>query len=69
MLAGHYHGGIVRVPGVGGLISPQLQLFPAYSRGMFVKQGHRMIVSSGLGSHTVRLRINNPPELVVIDFL
>ncbi len=69
VLAGHYHGGIVRLPLVGGVISPQLQLFPPYSRGMFLKNGHRMIVSSGLGSHTVKLRINNPPELVVIDFL
>ena len=24
---------------------------------------------SGLGSHTINLRINNPPELVVIDFM
>ena len=69
VLAGHYHGGMVRLPVIGGLISPQLQLLPPYSRGMFVKKGHRMIVSSGLGSHTIKLRINNPPELVVIDFL
>lgn len=69
VLAGHYHGGIVRLPLAGGLISPQLQLFPPYSRGMFVEKGHRMIVSAGLGSHTIKLRINNPPELVVIDFL
>jgi predicted MPP superfamily phosphohydrolase len=28
-----------------------------------------MIVSAGLGSHTIPLRLNNPPELVVIDFV
>lgn len=69
VLAGHYHGGIVRLPLAGGLISPQLQLLPQYSRGMFVEKGSRMIVSAGLGSHTIKLRVNNPPELVVIDFL
>lgn len=69
VLSGHYHGGMIRLPLFGGLISPQLQFLPPYSRGMFAKDGRRMIVSSGLGSHTVKLRINNPPELVVIDFL
>lgn len=69
-LSGHLHGGIVRLPYLGGLISPQLRPFPRYDRGLYeVGDGKRLIVSGGLGSHTIPLRINNPPQLVVIDFV
>lgn len=67
-LAGHLHGGIVRVPGLGGLISPQLRPFPRYDHGLYRLGERRMVVSAGLGSHTIPLRVNNPPELVVLDF-
>lgn len=68
-LSGHLHGGIVRLPFLGGVISPQIRLFPRYDQGSYKLQDKRMIVSAGLGSHTIRLRINNPPELAVIDFV
>lgn len=68
-LSGHLHGGIVRLPFFGGVISPQMRLFPRYDRGLYTLDGRRLVVSAGLGSHTVNLRINNPPELVVIDFI
>ena len=69
ILAGHYHGGIVRIPSIGGVISPQLRLFPKYSKGMFQLGEKRMIVSAGAGNHDITLRINNPAEIVAIDFL
>ena len=68
-LSGHLHGGIVRLPVLGGVISPQMRLFPKYDRGLFAKDGRKLIVSGGMGSHTIPLRINNPPELVVIDIV
>lgn len=68
-LSGHLHGGIIRLPFLGGVVSPQMRLFPKYDRGMYTKDGKKLIVSAGLGSHTVNVRINNPPELVVIDFV
>lgn len=68
-LSGHLHGGLVRLPFLGGVVSPQLRLFPRYDRGLYTENGKKMIVSAGLGSHTVNLRINNPPELIVIDFV
>ena len=68
-LSGHLHGGIVRLPLLGGVISPQMKLFPDYTRGCHTKENHRMIVGAGLGSHTIPIRINNPPELVVIDVM
>lgn len=67
-LAGHYHGGMVRLPHFGGVISPGWELFPRYDHGAYLKEGKKMIVSAGLASHTIKLRINNPPELVVVDF-
>jgi predicted MPP superfamily phosphohydrolase len=67
-LSGHLHGGMVRLPWLGGVISPQFRLFPHYDRGLYTQNGHRLIVSAGLGSHTIPIRINNPPELVAIEF-
>jgi hypothetical protein len=68
-LSGHLHGGIVRLPFLGGVISPQLRLFPKYDRGLYERNEKKLIVGAGLGTHTIHLRINNPPELIVIDFV
>lgn len=68
-LSGHLHGGMVRLPWVGGVVSPGWTLFPRYDHGMYMEDDKRMIVSAGLASHTIKLRLNNPPELAVIDFL
>lgn len=65
-LAGHLHGGMVRIPGIGGVITPQVKLFPKYDRGLFEKNGKYMAVSAGLGEHTVPVRIFNPPQLILI---
>lgn len=66
-LSGHVHGGIMRLPFLGGVLSTSLRLFPKYDGGMFEKGQKKMIISRGLGSHTVPLRLFNPAELVVID--
>ncbi len=66
-LAGHYHGGIVRLPRIGGVISPKLRLFPKYSGGIYKKGTARMIVSCGLGMHSFPIRIWNRAELVVVN--
>ncbi|MBR6229519.1 MAG: metallophosphoesterase [Eubacterium sp.] len=65
-VCGHVHGGILRLPLIGGVLSPYLRLFPKYDAGMYEKDGKRMIVSRGLGSHHVKFRWFNPPELVII---
>ena len=67
-LSGHLHGGIMRLPGIGGVIGPDPSLFPKYDYGRYEKNGREMVVSAGLGTHTINLRINNPSELVVLDF-
>lgn len=65
-LSGHLHGGIIRIPGIGGLITPQARLFPKYDRGLFEKDRKYMVVSAGLGEHTVPIRIFNPPQLICV---
>lgn len=69
VLSGHMHGGLIRIPFVGGVISPQVKLFPKYDSGLFVEDDCRMVVSRGLGSHSIMPRIFNPPELVQITLL
>lgn len=66
VVAGHVHGGLMRLPILGGVISPTLRLFPKYDGGRFEKDGCVMILGRGLGSHTLPIRIFNPGELVVI---
>lgn len=65
--SGHVHGGIMRLPLLGGVISPQLRLFPKYDGGLFEEGKSKMVLSRGLGTHTIPLRIFNPAEIVVID--
>lgn len=68
VLSGHLHGGIVRIPGIGGLISPQAVLFPKYSGELTVEGDQSIVVSKGLGTHTVNVRIFNPAEMIVLHF-
>lgn len=69
VVSGHVHGGIMRLPLLGGVISPKIELFPKYDGGMFKEKDATMILSRGLGMHTIPIRIFNPAELVVIHLL
>lgn len=64
-LAGHVHGGVVRLPLAGGLLSPDVTLFPFWDGGRYVSGHKAMVVSRGLGNNFLR-RINNPPEIGII---
>lgn len=68
IVAGHNHGGMVRLGRLGGVVSPRLHPFPKYDYGMYedVQKDVRMVVTSGCGSHSIPLRINNPPELCIL---
>lgn len=67
VLSGHLHGGVMRIPGLGGVISPQGVLFPKYSGEHTKVEQADVVVSKGLGAHTIPIRIMNPAELVVLD--
>ena len=67
-MCGHTHGGIVRIPKLGGLYSTDQGLFPELYEGMqTVPGGSTVVVSRGLGGDSKIPRINNNPELVVVD--
>lgn len=67
IFSGHAHGGQVRLPFVGGIIAPHQGFFPTYDAGLFYATNDAtMVVSRGLGDSIIPLRINNPPELVVV---
>lgn len=68
VLSGHVHGGIVRLPFIGGLVAPQFRLFPKYDAGKYQIRNSEMFVSRGLGTHTIPLRLWNKPELMIIHF-
>ncbi len=66
VLSGHYHGGMVRIPGIGALITPQFELFVRECAGLFHDEAGSLIVNRGLGTHSINLRINNTPEITLV---
>ncbi len=66
VLSGHVHGGVMRLPYFGGVLGTNFRLFPKYDGGKFTEDGKVMIVSRGLGAHTLPLRVFNPAELVEV---
>lgn len=67
VLSGHNHGGLVRLPILGGVISPRLHLFPKYTYGVYKNEDSKMILTNGLGAHSMKIRVGNVPELVFIN--
>lgn len=67
VLSGHVHGGMVRIPGWKGVVSPSVRFFPKYDGGKFEEDKSTMILSRGLGMHTIPIRLFNPGELIVIN--
>ncbi|GAB2319718.1 metallophosphoesterase [Alkalibacterium sp. s-m-22] len=66
-LTGHAHGGQIRLPFINGLFAPSQGFLPEYTSGQYVEDGTQMIVSRGLGNSIFPLRINNRPELVIVN--
>ncbi|MFS0574902.1 metallophosphoesterase [Sporosarcina sp. 179-K 3D1 HS] len=64
--SGHAHGGQIRIPGIGGLLSPGQGWFPRYTSGIHEQDGSLMVISRGLGNSIVPLRLFNQPEIVVV---
>ena len=66
VLAGHCHGGVVRLPFVGGLFGTDRRLFPAWDAGLYRQGETALYVSRGLGYTIVHFRLFNRPEVAVI---
>lgn len=67
VMCGHTHGGAVQIPFVGGLFAPNQGFFPKYDKGEFDLYDTKMIVSAGLGDAYPILRMNNCPEISVVE--
>ena len=67
ILGGHYHGCVVQLPWIGGVISTNFTLCPKYSGGIYQEGEQTAVVSRGLGTHSVPLRLWNWPELIVLE--
>ena len=67
VFSGHAHGGQFRFPFVGGVVAPNQGLFPKYDAGVYSKEGTYMIVSRGIGNSILPFRINNRPEIVLVE--
>lgn len=66
VLSGHNHGGLIRLPFIGAILSPDLNFLPKYNYGIYEFNSKKLIVSAGIGEHFVKLRVNNKPELCFI---
>ena len=67
VFSGHAHGGQFRLPFIGGLVAPNQGFFPKYDAGRFDEGNTTMIVSRGVGNSIIPFRINNSPEIVVVE--
>ncbi len=67
ILTGHAHGGQVIIPYIGGLFAPSQGLFPKYTEGLHNNGDTNMIISRGLGNSIIPVRVNNMPQLVVVE--
>jgi predicted MPP superfamily phosphohydrolase len=65
-LAGHTHGGQIRVPFLWPHFVPS-KYGARFAYGHIVEQGRHMIVSGGLGVSSVPIRLGVPPEIVRIE--
>lgn len=67
-LAGHTHGGQVRLPILGALIVPS-DYGNKYASGLTVEKGKKLITTRGIGVSILPVRFNCTPEIVVIEFV
>ena len=67
VLSGHAHGGQFRLPFIGGVIAPNQGLFPEYDAGIYTDGNTNMLVSRGVGNSILPFRINNRPEVILIE--
>ena len=67
ILSGHAHGGQFRLPFIGGVVAPNQGLFPQYDAGIYMDGNTNMLVSRGIGNSILPFRINNRPEVIIIE--
>lgn len=68
-LSGHTHGGVIVIPGIGGVFAPTQGLFPKYDSGKFNCFGKDIVITSGLSGYGAVPRIFNRPEICLITII
>ena len=70
VLSGHIHGGIINIPFVGGLLSPDFTFFPKYYKGVNKIGDTNLVISRGLGyGYKIPIRVFNRAEVVIINLM
>ncbi len=69
LLAGHTHGGQIRIPLVGALWAPDMGFLPPWDYGEFQRGETTLIVNGGLGESIFPIRFNMPPEIVLVTLI
>ena len=67
IFSGHAHGGQFRIPFIGGVVAPNQGVFPKYDAGIYSAGDTNMVVSRGVGNSIIPFRINNRPEVILIE--
>lgn len=67
ILSGHAHGGQFRIPFIGGVLAPNQGFFPEFDSGIYTDGNTNMLVSRGIGNSIFPFRVNNRPEVILIE--
>lgn len=67
ILSGHIHGGQVRIPLIGALVSPNKEFFPKYNKGLYDIEGTKLYIDSGLGNSVKPIRTFNRVQISYIE--
>ena len=65
-VSGHTHGGMVRLPWIGGLMAPGGELLPDMDGGVYEHGGAKLVISRGLAGVDRFPRLFNPREVVLV---
>lgn len=66
MVSGHTHGGLFRIPFVGGVYAPEQGFMPKYTKGYYSNGNANMLISAGLNNSQNIPRLFNPLDVTVV---
>jgi predicted MPP superfamily phosphohydrolase len=65
LLAGHTHGGQVKLPLIGTVVHTS-DFGDHYEAGHVFENGHHLFVTTGIGTSIIPVRLGVPPEIVLL---